>query len=209
MNYKGIVKSYTSVKMYVYKIRSINMKNLKYPGLLIVLIYGCYTEGPYVNFDRDFSLSDSKITVAVMNFEYAGNFLSSQIALQAADNLTSEIFIKKDIRVIDRSLVRDVLKKYEKSKPVRLSKEEIKKIGQELSADYLILGSIQSIGSIDDYYDSRDYNIEITLRIVDSASSKVVGIIRHRLEDDADIQILVNRIIKDMVFSMREWIRLA
>ena len=185
------------------------MTNLKYLGMSLIIIYGCYTHGPYVNFDRSFSLSDSSSTMAVMNFEYGGNFLSSRIALQAAYNLTSEIFIKKDIRVIDRSLVKDVLKKYEKSKPSLLSKEEIRKIGQELQANYLILGSIQSIGSIDQYYDSRDYNVEITLRIVDIKDGKVVGIIRHQRKDDFDIQILVNRIIKDMVFYMREWIRLA
>ncbi len=176
------------------------MKYLKCFLICFIFIYGCYTRGPYVNFDRDFVLSDSTVTMAVMNFEYGGNFLSAQIALQAADNLTSEIFIKKDIRVVDRSLVKDVLKKYEKTKPSLLSKEEISKIGQDLQANYLILGSIQSIGTIDQFYDSRDYNVEITLRIVDA---------RHQREDDSDIQVLVNRIIKDMVFYMREWIRLA
>jgi curli biogenesis system outer membrane secretion channel CsgG len=185
------------------------MRYLKYLGICLIIIYGCYSYGPYVNFDRSFSLSDSSSTMAVLNFEYGGNFLSSQIALQAADNLTSEIFIKKDIQVVDRSLVKDVLKKYEKTKPSLLSKEEISKIGQDLQANYLILGSIQSIGSIDQYYDSRDYNVEITLRIVDVKDGKVVGIIRHQREDNSDIQVLVNRIIRDMVFHMREWIHLA
>jgi len=185
------------------------MKYLKYLGIGFIIIYGCYSHGPYVHFERSFSLSDSTITMAVMNFEYAGSFLSSQIALQAADNLTSEIFIRKDINVIDRSLVKDILKKYEKTKPTRFSKDEIREIGQELGANYLILGSIQSLGTMDEYYESRDYNIEITLRIIGAQDSKVAGIVRYRLEDDSDIQVLVNRMIRDMVFHMREWIRLA
>jgi len=185
------------------------MKFLKYLILLFCLIYGCYTHGPYIKFDRNFSLSDSSVTIAVMNFDYSGNFLSSQIALQAADNLTSEIFVKKGIKVIDRSLVKEILKRYDKSKSNRLSKEDIIKIGQDLGANYLVLGSLQSTGSIDDYYESRDYKIEITLRFIDAISSRVVGIIKHRLEDDSEIEIIVNRVIKEIVFYMRGWISLA
>ena len=44
-----------------------------------------------------FEINDENVRLAVMNFEYTGYGLSSKLALNTADNITSELFIKKKV----------------------------------------------------------------------------------------------------------------
>ena len=166
----------------------------------IQFILSCISSVPYVHFEENYYEDSLRVKYAVLNFEHSGQFLSAKTAMKAADQFSAELYIKKNIQVIERSLVRDALKKYKSSGRGKLAKEEINKIASELNADFLILGALNSIGAIEQYYDSGKVKVELTIRIINSTNGDVVGMVKHEKEGSGDIEELVNRMIKDIIY---------
>ena len=170
--------------------------------ILSLILINCSSYVPKVQYNKNFNLSDSLSTVAVMDFEYNGRLLTKRIARDAADNLTTDLFVKKGIKVVDRSIVREYLQKYEMLKQGRYSQKEIKNIGGELDATYIILGSIQSLGSMEEYHESSKNKVNITIRILNTMTGEVMGMIKHPAKSKMNMDELVRKITGEMVFYM-------
>ncbi len=113
--------------------------------------------------------------VAVINFATQGSFIDLSIGKNAADRLTDALFLKKNIRVVDRSKVNDALIDMEIKTPESLSNEQLKSMGQRLNANYLILGRIVQTTDKEFMTSKNDLGLYITFRIISVADSDVVG----------------------------------
>jgi TolB-like protein len=171
--------------------------------IICLIIIACTSYVPNVKYYKEnFRLTDSLSTVAVLDFEYNGRLLTKKIAMDAADNLTADLFVKKGIRIVDRSIVKQCLQKYEKLIQGRYSQEEIKNIGKELNAKYVILGSIQSFGSMEEYHESSKNKVNITIRILNASTSEVMGIVKHDSRSRGNMDELVKKMTGEIAFYM-------
>jgi len=175
------------------------MTRLFYIIFPVLLLISCYTRYSNNEFNDDFNIKDSTITIAVLNFEYSGSFISSKHSKLVADLVTSELFIEKKINVIDRSLVKNDLKKYEKSKTGRFSRNEIRSIGTELKATHIALGNLNSIDSIEDFYETGLRRINISMRVLESETGNVVGILRQQQQGKENIEELIKIAVREML----------
>ena len=164
------------------------MKKILFIIIPILIIASCYKRYSNNEFNNDFNIKDSTIAIAVLNFEYSGPFISAKHSKLIADLITSELFIEKQINVIDRSLVKNVLTKYENSKSGRFSREDIQNIGNELKATYIALGNLNSLDLIEDYYETGLRRINITIRVLASETGNVVGILRQQQQGKDNIE---------------------
>jgi len=165
----------------------------------VLLLISCYTRYSNTEFIDEFNFKDSTITIAVLNFEYSGSFISSKHSKLIADLVTSELFIEKKINVIDRSLVKNVLKKYANAKTGRFSREEIQNIGMELKATHIALGNLISMDSIEDFYELGSRRIDISMRILDSGTGNVMGILRQQQHGRENIEELIKIAVREML----------
>jgi TolB-like protein len=170
--------------------------------VIFVLQIMCCSTNRSNRIDADTSLNDS-LAVAVLNFQYSGHLLSSGLANNTADRLTSELYLNRKLKVIDRSLIRNALSKYETSNKGRFSISEIKNIGGELGAGYLILGSIHSLGSIENTFEEENCELLMTIRLLRADTAEVVGIAQHSVVGEEDINKLINRLVEELVFSLK------
>ena len=175
------------------------MQRILFIAIPLLLLFSCYTRYSNNEFNDDFDINDSTNTVAVLNFEYSGSFISSKHSKLIADLVTSELFIEKKINVIDRSLVKNVLKKYDNAKTGRFSREEIQNIGTELKATHIALGNLNSIDSIEEFYETGLRSIDISMRILDSETGDVVGILRQQQQGKVNIEELIKIAVREML----------
>lgn len=113
--------------------------------------------------------------VAVVNFATQGSFIEAGIGKNAADRLTDALFLKKNIRVVDRSKVNNALIDMEIKTPEALSVEQLKSMGQKLNAGYIILGRIVQTTDKEFMTSKNEMGLYITFRIISTSDSDVVG----------------------------------
>lgn len=166
-------------------------------GLAILMITACSTTKEAVVM-KEFT-GDG---VAVINFSVQGASISSSIGKNAADRLTDALFLKKNLRIIDRSKVNDALVDMEIKTPETLSKEQLFTIGQRLKANYLILGRIVQTSDKDFLTSTSDMGLYISFRIVSTDNSDVVGMATYKTsyKDDLfkEIDIAMNKLAEEL-----------
>lgn len=140
--------------------------------------------------------------VAVINFSVQGSSISTGIGKNAADRLTDALFLKKNLRVIDRSKVNDALVDMEIKTSEALSKEQLANIGQRLNANYLILGRIVQSSDSDFLASDNKMGLYITFRIVATSNSDIVGMATYKTDykDDLfkEIDIAMNQLAEEL-----------
>ena len=118
--------------------------------------------------------------VAVINFSVQGSLIENGIGKNAADRLTDALFLKKNLRVIDRSKVNDALIDMEIKSPEALSNEQVASLGQKLNAHYLVLGRIVQTTDKEFMTSGNDMGLYISFRIVTTDNSSVVGMASYK-----------------------------
>ncbi|QQS36972.1 MAG: hypothetical protein IPM56_03175 [Ignavibacteriales bacterium] len=150
--------------------------------LILVFITGC-TPTKEVMILKEFN-GDG---VAVINFSTQGSFVESSIGKNAADRLTDAFFLKRNLRVIDRSKINDVLIDMEIKTPETLSKEQLLKIGQRLNANYVVLGRIIQTSESNLISTTSYMGLYISFRIISTANSDVVGMASYSTTYKSDL----------------------
>ena len=125
--------------------------------------------------------------VAVINFSVQGSFIENGIGKNAADRLTDALFLKKNLRVIDRSKVNDALVDMDIKTSEALSKEQLSTLGQRLNAHYLVLGRIVQTTDKEFMTAKNDLGLYISFRIVSSDNSDVVGMATYKTTYKEDL----------------------
>lgn len=189
-----------------FKLFRIEMRILNYYFILIISLFlvSCLPKKAY-RLGEDSELIPHKSKIAVLDFEYSGNFVSAMTAKLATEKLTTNLYLNRNFQVIDRSIVAKALEKYEDSKKGRYSAMEIKTLGKELQATHLVLGRLHSFGSIENTFDNQDKIIELTIRILAANSSEVIGIAEHLVKGKEDSDILVDRLVFELVDKFWNW----
>lgn len=125
--------------------------------------------------------------VAVVNFSIQGSYVEPGIGKNAADRLTDALFLKKNIRVVDRSKVNDVLIDMDIKTPETLSKEQVTSMGQKLNAGYIILGRIIQTTDKEFMTSKNEMGLYISFRIISTSDSDVVGMASYKTTYKKDL----------------------
>lgn len=140
--------------------------------------------------------------IAVINFSVQGSLIENGIGKNAADRLTDALFLKKNLRVIDRSKVNDALIDMEIKSPEALSREQITSLGQRLNANYILLGRIVQTSDKEFMTSKNDMGLYISFRIVSTDNSDVVGMATYKTNYKEDlfkeIDIAMNHLAEEM-----------
>lgn len=169
--------------------------------VFIVLLYACMPQK--TSTERLMTPEETDSTFAILNFDYDGFQLSSKIANNAADKITAEFYLKRQMKMIDRSLVRAAHKKYDVLSNKSLSADMIRQLAAELNADYLILGSlISESGVIDDFEDKQMVTIGITLRILNGKTAELEGMLNQTMTGYQKIPEIINLLIDQILLSI-------
>lgn len=125
--------------------------------------------------------------VAVINFSVQGSMIENGIGKSAADRLTDALFLKKNLRVIDRSKVNDALIDMDIKTPETLSKEQLTNLGQRLNAHYVVLGRIVQTTDKEFMTAKNNMGLYISFRIVSTDNSDVVGMATYKTTYKEDL----------------------
>jgi hypothetical protein len=166
-------------------------------ALLVLLIASC-SQSKDVVVMKEFT-GDG---IAVINFSVQGSMVENGIGKNAADRLTDALFLKKNLRVIDRSKVNDALIDMEIKSPEALSGEQIISLGQRLNANYILLGRIVQTSDKDFITSKNDMGLYVSFRIVSTDNSNVVGMATYKTTYKEDlfkeIDIAMNQLAEEM-----------
>ena len=105
-------------------------------------------------------------------------------------------------RVIDRNIVRDLLRKMELSSAKRLSSAQIDKIASDLKARYLIFGTLVSLRTMEEYYDDNKVEVKLTIRIIDSLTGDVVAMVQNQKSSKENMDILIQDLVNESIFFL-------
>jgi hypothetical protein len=181
--------------------KGVDLKLVWSAAFLSFFYVSCLPFSDKVHYANGFMINDENVCLAVMNFDYSGYGLSSKLALNTADNITSELFIQKKAHIVDRNLVRDVLNKDENIKRDQYSRDDIKRIGNHLDATHIIFGSLYATGTLEGFFESDNYHVDLTLRIVAVDSGNVVGVIKQSASNE-NIEVLLKKLVKKVINSL-------
>lgn len=166
-------------------------------ALLVLLVAGC-SQSKDVVVMKEFT-GDG---IAVINFSVQGSMVENGIGKNAADRLTDALFLKKNLRVIDRSKVNDALIDMDIKTSEALSNEQIASLGQRLNANFILLGRIVQTTEKEFLTTKNDMSLYISFRIVSTNNSEVVGIATYKTTYKEDlfkeIDIAMNHLAEEM-----------
>ncbi|MBN1408008.1 MAG: hypothetical protein JW956_09470 [Calditrichaceae bacterium] len=177
------------------------MKFTLYLILCIPLLHFCVSS-PKLHVEKSLKTAIEDTTFAVINFDYNGAQLSSANANNAADQFASEFYIQMKAKVVDRNIVRELLRKMELSSAKRLSSAQIQKIASDLNARYLIFGTLVSLRTMEEYYDDNKVEIKLTIRIIDSMTGEVVAMVQNQKSSKENVNILIQSLVNDAIFFL-------
>lgn len=181
--------------------------NKKYLSLSILffLFSGCsaitnlLTKTPDVSVKKEFDGNG----IAVFNFTRIGA-LPNDIGRLTADKLSDALFILSRFNVIERSRVNNVQSDLNVTSTESLSSEQILKLGQNLKANYLVLGRIHCISSDDFTNQNDDKQLNISFRIISVANQDIVGVASYSCNFNKNIADQIQEMITKMVVKISE-----
>jgi curli biogenesis system outer membrane secretion channel CsgG len=164
--------------------------------MIVLLISGCalFQSGKTESWFQ----SNSVKIIAVLDFEQEGFVRGGKLGSFAADELTSALFIKKQINVVDRAQVK--AKIMEKGfHPHVMDNKTIQELGGILNADCLILGKITEMVGLDiGLEEKQKQQIQITFRLISTSSGEIVGMVSHEVTKRGESRQIVRKMLHNM-----------
>ncbi len=166
--------------------------------IILVSFYSCTQIYPIVKRSDGFPPPDSVYySYAVLDFDYQGQQLTRFIADRAADQFSNELYSILSFPVAERSIVRAAQKKHKESGRSRITISEIKKIAAETGADFIVLGTLNSLSNLEDFYNTNKSEIELNIRFIEAETGEMVCNIQEKRLYNGSIKRLVhNSVIK-------------
>ncbi len=136
--------------------------------------------------------------ITVLDFEQEGFVEGGKLGIFAADELTSALFIKKKVNVVDRSQVKaKVMEKGFHSNV--MDNKAIQELGRILNADCLILGKITEMSGIDiGLEEEQKHRIQITFRLISTSSGEVIGMVSQEVAKKGEAKQIVGKMLRNM-----------
>lgn len=142
---------------------------------LIICIFLFISCSSNIHFQQKLKRKEVKMVV----LHFSGKGVSRTLRYLAADELTTLLYVNKKYEVVDRSLVNAVAQEFEIENPYFLSKEKLITMSDSLSANVIVLGSIENEKD-PGVLEKGENHFKITLRFLDGKSSDVIGMIYEK-----------------------------
>lgn len=144
------------------------------------------------------------VRIGVLDFSHEGNLgISGKLGSYVADRLTNSLFIKKQYDVVDRTIVKAAMVK-SKLSPEILDKDQISALGEELRADYLIVGKIVELTNpLENLEDDENWSLEISFRVLDTRTHAVKGVVRTQEKGRREKKVILGKVIDRMAGTVR------
>lgn len=141
--------------------------------------------------------------IAVLDFEQEGFIGGDRLGGFAADELTSALFIKRKLKVVDRVLIKAKMLEMNIDRSA-MTVHVIRSLASMLNADCFVLGKIVRTDSenIEPAANVR-IRFQISFRILSAKDGSVIGMVTKRLSKKGDIQ----QILSDAIYKMAEEVR--
>jgi hypothetical protein len=131
--------------------------------------------------------------LAVVSFTAQGSFLQHDAGILAADRFSEEMFLRGRYNVIDRARVNNAILDIGLAGMDRLSDEQIQELGRRLDAKYIAVGKVyQETGPLY-HVNDIEKKLTVSIRIIDTGSTDMVGVIRHTIRYKNDFHAAVSR----------------
>ena len=140
--------------------------------------------------------------VAVLDFTQQSTSMVSNMGKFAADKLTDALFLERQFKVIDRAVVKDAIISMDINNTDLLSLEDIKKLGNLINANFIILGRIQYFTEPEFLNSNSDKELYISFRILSVSSGDIVGIANSKRNFSENIIDELSYVINDLVRSI-------
>jgi curli biogenesis system outer membrane secretion channel CsgG len=148
-------------------------------------------------------LKEHPRTVAVLDFEQDGFLGGEKLGGFAADELTAALFLKKKFEVVDRARVKAGVLDMNLANGI-MPADAIKKLGQTLGADYLVLGKITRLNDNDFDPGRRDHlDVQITFRRISTRDGAVIGVLSRRGTSKGDTKKFVSDMLGEMAGAVK------
>lgn len=184
------------------------MISQKYNGICLIALFfilsmsGCAVFQP--GRTESWFQGNSVKVIAVLDFEQEGFVRGGKLGSFAADELTSALFIKKKINVVDRAQVK--AKIMERGfHPHVMDNKTVQELGQILNADCLILGKITEMGGIDiGMEEEQKHRIQITFRLILTSSGEVIGMVSREVTKKGEAKQIVGKMLHRMAKRVKQ-----
>ncbi|NIR65873.1 MAG: hypothetical protein GWO08_14850 [Gammaproteobacteria bacterium] len=143
-------------------------------------------------------LPEKNIKVVVLPFTTRGPNVSNRTGYIAADKLTSFLFVKKKMRVVDRSLVNHTLNRKSIDNVYFLSQQELVEIADTLNASVVVLGLLENRTLQQDMFASQNI-ITVTLRFLAGDSGETLQIVYETQKTDLKPLLVLDEFLETMV----------
>lgn len=175
------------------------LRKLKYPIWIIVM--GLFMAGLSGCSWLRLSTPEPSATVsriAVLPFTVRGAGISTKTGYIAADKLTTHLYLKRKLAVVDRSQVNDILRKVDVKNVYYLSKEQLNLLSDTLQAGTVVLGMIDSEAISDNVLSPRQ-QISLTLRFLDGQTGEILKILHSSRKTRTVNLPLIDKMLQDAV----------
>jgi curli biogenesis system outer membrane secretion channel CsgG len=173
-------------------------KSIIIPGILYCLLAGCHKGAT-----PGLLLKEHPRTAAVLDFEQEGFLGGEKLGGFAADELTAALFLKKKFEVVDRARVKAGAFELNLANGI-MPMDAIKKLGQTLGADYLVLGKITRLNDNDFDPGRRDHLLmQITFRLISTRDGAVIGVLSRRGTSKGDTKKFVSDVLGEMAGAVK------
>lgn len=143
-------------------------------------------------------LKDHPRKIAVLDFEPEGFLTGEKLGSFAADELTAALFLQRKFHVVDRAQVKAGVLDANLANGT-VATDEVKKLGQSLGVDYLILGKISRLNENDFAPDERkNLYLQITFRLISTRDGAVIGVFSRRAKSKNEPR----RFVSDVLYRM-------
>ena len=152
---------------------------------------------------ESYQQSSGSVKLAVLDFEVEGTLIQKSLGTFAADEMTTSLFIKKKINVVDRSQVQAKTKSMHVS-VASITPEEIHRFGDAIGANYLVFGKITGMDNEMIDPDKRGGStVNVICRMIDVPSGNVVGMLQKECSYKDGLKKELSKTIQKMATAVR------
>jgi hypothetical protein len=169
--------------------------------LIGIIFFSC---SPTLIFERKKAVDKNEIITAVLPFNVRGNNVSGRLGNLAADELTTALFIRKNIPIIDRSQVNHMLIQQQVNNPDVMSRQKLINLADSLRAAIVVLGFIENDSDILNPENHKN-KLTITVRFLSGKTGEILKIIRERSESKSNISDSLRSLILKVVEKVEKY----
>ena len=167
--------------------------------VIIISMLGLLCCSPFHQVQPFYSVETVKM--AILPFTGRGAGISQRSGHIAADRLTTYLYLKKQISVVDRSQVSHVLHHLGIKNTYFLGKKELIEIADTLDASIVVLGLLENEAK-QAHWKTPVNTLTVTLRFLDGKTGEILHILHKRDQVKSEPDSFADTLLKTMVCNL-------